>query len=151
MTRLSTQYDSAPHEFPPEARTVSLYVNGLYAWRGPLAHTWERVLWIDVFGTAPGQASVLDVETGDAGPSQVPGWCEERLTAVPDSLLRLYCNISTWETVKKQVATMPALARGRVRYWIANPTGAPHLVPGSAATQWDWGESWDTSSYGPAW
>lgn len=151
MTRLSTQYDSAPHEFPPSARAVSLYVNGLYRWTGPLAHNWERVLWIDVLGSAPGQASVLDVETGDATVGHVPDWCNARLAAIPDSLLRLYCNLSTWPSLKRMVAAQPPDVQARVRYWIADPTGSPHLVPGSAATQWEWGEEWDTSSYGAAW
>jgi hypothetical protein len=148
---LARQYDSAPGIFPDDATSVALYVNGLYTWTRPLAHAWTKVLWIDVLGTAPGQASILDVETGDARPADVPGWCSARLAAVPDSLLRLYCNLEKWPAVRAEVAALPADARARVRYWIANPTGSPHLVPGSAATQWSWGEDWDTSSYGPGW
>jgi hypothetical protein len=148
---LARQYDSAPGIFPPDATSVALYANGLYVWTRPLAHTWAKVLWIDVNGTAPDQASILDVETGDATPGHVPGWCTARLDAVPDSLLRLYCNLETWPAVRAQVRTMPDDTRARVRYWIASPTGIQHLVPGSAATQWDWGEDWDISSYGPAW
>ena len=76
---------------------------------------------------------------------------------MPDTLLRLYSNLSAWPAVKHAVAGLPAGVRltaggaPRVRYWIANPTGAEHIVPGSAATQWKWGKRWDTSSYTGAW
>ncbi len=36
--------------------------------------------------------------------------------------------------------------QARIRWWIANPTGYPHLVPGSDATQWYWGSSVDIST-----
>jgi hypothetical protein len=33
-----------------------------------------------------------------------------------------------------------------VKYWIADPTGYEHIVPGSSATQWYWGQNYDISS-----
>ena len=61
---LHRMYDSAPHIFPPTATTVALYVNGLYRFDPERVRSeWETVLWIDVLGTAPGQASILDIET----------------------------------------------------------------------------------------
>jgi hypothetical protein len=39
--------------------------------------------------------------------------------------------------------------RTQVRWWIADPTGHPHLVPGSQATQWYWGENYDISTAEP--
>ena len=33
-----------------------------------------------------------------------------------------------------------------VKYWIADPTGTPHILPGASATQWFWGPSYDISS-----
>jgi len=39
--------------------------------------------------------------------------------------------------------------RSRVRYWIADPTGVPHVVAGSGATQWYWGNSYDITTANP--
>jgi hypothetical protein len=36
--------------------------------------------------------------------------------------------------------------RARIRWWIADPTGTPHIVPGSNATQWYWGTGYDEST-----
>jgi hypothetical protein len=33
-----------------------------------------------------------------------------------------------------------------VKYWIADPTGSPHILAGASATQWYWGPSYDISS-----
>jgi hypothetical protein len=39
--------------------------------------------------------------------------------------------------------------RSHVHYWIADPTGVPHIVPGSRATQWYWGKGYDVSTASP--
>jgi hypothetical protein len=36
-----------------------------------------------------------------------------------------------------------------VRYWIADPTGVEHNVPGADATQWFWGKHIDISKANP--
>ena len=36
-----------------------------------------------------------------------------------------------------------------VKYWIADPTGTPHILPGAEATQWYWGPSYDISTANP--
>jgi hypothetical protein len=38
----------------------------------------------------------------------------------------------------------------KVRYWIADPTGNPHVVPGSNATKWYWGSSVDITTAHPS-
>lgn len=151
----SLMYDSAPGLFPASATTVALYANGIYAYPPNLVRPeWSRVLWIDVLGTAAGSASVLDIEWGDVPPDDgaaITAWCEARVKAFPKTLLRLYCNMSSWPAVKATVRGMPPDLKDRVRYWIADYTGEPHLVHGSAATQYVSGQEWDTSMYGPAW
>jgi hypothetical protein len=57
--------------------------------------------------------------------------------------------MSEWPAVQAAVATLPAWMRAHIRWWIADPTGSPHIVPGSDATQWYWGQSFDTSSATP--
>ena len=41
------------------------------------------------------------------------------------------------------------MEQSHVRYWIADPTGVPHVVPGSSATQWYWGSSYDITTANP--
>jgi hypothetical protein len=36
--------------------------------------------------------------------------------------------------------------QAHVKYWIADPTGTPHILPGAAATQWYWGANYDIST-----
>ena len=141
----STQPGAIPGDF------AALYRNGRFAATPAQAARFFYVLWIDVLATDPGDASILDIETGDATPASVRPWCEARQQAHPFSVDRLYCDLSTWPAVKAEVAQLSEAGRARVRYWIANPTGQPHLVPGSDATQYLWTQGWDESAYGPGW
>jgi hypothetical protein len=149
----SLMYDSAAGHFPEGAHAVALYANGLYRYTGPDFPETTRVLWIDVLGNDPAAASILDIEQGDVTPAHVPGWCRARLAAVPNSLLRLYCNLSTWPAVIAEVHQLHPIERQRVRYWIASPLGFEHMIPGASATQWSWGPDggWDTSTTGADW
>lgn len=141
-------YDSTTPSAIPSGGMVAAYATGAYAvspsslaGRGP-------VLWIDVTGTDYA-ASVLDVEPGNATPAQSAIWAYHRLKAYPNALARIYTYMNAWPAVKAAVATLPAWMRSHVRYWIADPTGYPHIVPGSDATQWNWGSSYDTSTATP--
>ncbi len=153
VTPMKHMYDSTqPWLIPADAECVALYVNGLYAATEAEARRFHgRVLWIDVLGSDAAKASCLDIETGDATPDHVPDWVRARLDAVPGSKCRLYCNRSTWPAVKAKVAGMDAAHRASVRYWIADPTGHEHLVPGSAATQYAWEADYDVSAFSPQW
>jgi hypothetical protein len=57
--------------------------------------------------------------------------------------------LSEWPSVQAACATLPASMRSRIRWWIADPTGVPHIVPGSDATQWFWGANYDISTATP--
>jgi hypothetical protein len=52
--------------------------------------------------------------------------------------------------VKSAVAALPASMQSHVRWWIADPTGVPHVVPGSSATQWYWGSNYDITTATPS-
>jgi hypothetical protein len=141
-------YDSVVPSALPSGQAVAVYATGgqpaqpaQLAGRGP-------VVWIDVEGTDPA-ADVLDVEPGCATPSTVPGWVTQRLTAHPGALAIIYTSIDEWPSVQAQVAGLPAAMRAQVRWWIADPTGYAHVVPGSDATQWYWGSSYDISTATP--
>ena len=138
---------SSPTAIPAHG-LVATYATGPYAASPAQVAGRGPVLWIDVYGTDY-QAMALDVEPSDATPSIAANWVWHRLSAHPDSLARLYTSISEWPAVQAAVATLPAWMRVRVRWWIADPTGVPHLVPGSDATQWYWGSSYDISTATP--
>lgn len=95
----------------PQTHTVSIAV-----------FPWER-------------AACLDVEPGDAAPSQAPGW----IRADQRAGYRKPCLYSDWWEWTQELA--PALARARVALssvyrWVASYVGHPQLLPGFDADQW---------------
>jgi hypothetical protein len=108
----------------------------------------KQVVWIDTTGH-DSSASALDVEPGDATPGMAANWALHRLSQNPHSLAVIYTMRSEWPAVQAAVGGLPQHLQDRVRWWIADPTGTPHVVPGSAATQWYWGSSYDITTATP--
>ncbi len=104
----------------------------------------KSVLWIGTNGSNPG-ATVLDVEPGDATSHGAAVWVQQRLSKHPNSVAIVYTMRSSWQAVKDNVAHLPKWQQDKVRYWIADPTGVQHMVPGADATQWYWGTNIDIS------
>ena len=138
-------YDSVTPLAIPRGHVLATYATGGYAVPASVVANRERVLWIDTRGTDPG-AQALDVEPGDATPAVAAAWASQRLAEFPNRVARIYTMISEWPAVKAAIATIPAPMQSRVQYWIADPTGVPHVVPGSMATQWYWGPHFDIST-----
>jgi hypothetical protein len=150
VTRTDTQqtyefYDSTTPTELPAHRDVAVYANGAYQAEWSQLPSNTGVLWIDVSGSNPG-CNVLDVEPGDASPATAATWAKTRLSRYPDAIAVIYTMRDEWPATKAAIATLPDEMRARVRWWIADPTGVPHIVPGSSATQWYWGSSYDISS-----
>jgi hypothetical protein len=141
-------YDSATPQDVPAGQVVATYADGAHPDYPTQVTDAKQVLWIDILGTDP-SANVLDIEPGCATPSQAPGWVESRLTADPNSVAILYSSISEWSQVQAAVSSLPSSMQSRIRWWIADPTGSPHIVPGSDATQWYWGPNYDISTVLP--
>jgi hypothetical protein len=101
------------------------YANGLFRWTGEQAERFTaaglQVAHIDVNGSAPGLAAILDVETGDAGPAQAPDWIRKRNAFRGDATI--YCNLSTLPAV------LAATSRVTSSWWLwlAHFTGHPHI------------------------
>ncbi len=129
----------------PSGQAGAVYATGPFAATPSQVQGLSQVLWIDTTGTDYA-ASVLDVEPGDATPAQAATWALNRLNQYPHSVARIYTMLSEWSSVQAAVATLPAWMHSHIRYWIADPTGVPHVVPGSSATQWAWGSTYDTST-----
>jgi hypothetical protein len=141
-------YDSTTPSAIPAHRNAAAYATGNYAASAAQMTGRHRVLWIDTTGYDP-HASVLDVEPGDATPAVAANWAKNRLAADPHAVARLYTFRNEWPAVQSAVASLPHQMQSRIRWWIADPTGVPHIVPGSSATQWYWGSSYDITTAAP--
>lgn len=146
---MGTMYDSTrPSRIPLDAAYIAIYGNGLWpASRDQVQrqHPHASIYTIDVLGSDPGGCGIADVENGDMAPAQIPGWVDARLRAHPGALCRIYCNKSTWPSAQSYAGKLPGGQLELVRWWIADPTGTAHMVPGADATQWDWGYLYDES------
>jgi hypothetical protein len=140
-------YDSVTPSAIPGGHEIATYADGPFA--VPASQVAGRqVLWIDTNGSDP-SANALDVEPGDATPSIAASWTSQKLSADPHATAIIYTMQSEWPATQSAVAALPTWMHSHVRWWIADPTGYPHLVPGSNATQWDWGSSYDISTATP--
>jgi hypothetical protein len=141
-------YDSVMPSALPSGQAAAVYADGPYAASAAEVTGHSSVLWIDTNGSDP-SANVLDVEPGDATPAGAAQWVDARLTAQPQSVAIVYTMLSDWQEVQDYVGGLPSWMQSQVRYWIADPTGVPHVVPGSSATQWYWGSTYDISTANP--
>jgi len=138
-------YDSVEPQAIPAGAEVATYATGAHPIPTSAVAGRKHVLWIDTLATDPQGTVALDIEPGCATPSQVPGWVAARVKAHPGQVAILYMSLSEWPQVQSEVASLPASTRSLIRWWVADPTGTPHIVPGSSATQWYWGSSYDIS------
>jgi hypothetical protein len=141
-------YDSTEPYTVPAGQPVATYVDGPFAVPASEVAGHGQVLWIDTNGSDP-QASALDVEPGDATPEIAAQWAQQKLTEQPKSTAIIYTSLSEWPEVQAAVSTLPASMQSHVKYWVADPDGVPHMIPGASATQWYWGGSYDISTAEP--
>jgi hypothetical protein len=147
-TKPYTMYDSVTPGAIPANQPAAVYADGAYAASASEMSGHHSVLWIDTNGSDP-NANVLDVEPGDATPAGAASWVQSHLSKQPHSVAIIYTMRSDWSAVQAAVGGLPSWEQSHVRYWIADPTGVPHVVPGSSATQWYWGSSYDESTANP--
>jgi len=138
-------YDSVTPSQIPAGHPVATYADGPYAAQQSQV-SGKQALWIDTNGSDPGRASVLDVEPGDATPAQAAQWVQQRETQHPGQIAVVYTMMSDWGAAQQAISALPHAMQANVRWWIADPTGTPHIVPGATATQWYWGPNYDISS-----
>jgi hypothetical protein len=141
-------YDSVTPGSLPSSQSAAVYADGAYAASASQVSGHHSVLWIDTNGSDP-NANALDVEPGDATPASAAQWVQAHLSKQPHSVAIIYTMRSDWSAVQDAVGGLPSSEQSHVRYWIADPTGVPHVVPGSSATQWYWGSSYDISTANP--
>lgn len=140
MTR--TMYDSARVEgIPVDAKMVAGYVDGLYANVGTMQRRFPNAVVVRIAVSArTNDGHVLDVEQGDATPSEAVAWVTMRRNAGFDP--SVYCNASVWPAVRK------AFTDANVRFphwWIAHWDGIAQVPTGTVAKQYKNGSGYDTS------
>jgi hypothetical protein len=144
----TTFYDSVEPGYIPTGAAVATYADGPYAQSAASLAGRGTIMWIDVSGGDP-NADALDIEPTDATPAVAAAWVDTKLTQDPSSYPILYTSYSEWSEVKADVAQLPSWMASHVKYWIADPTGYAHILPGASATQWYWGATYDISSAVP--
>lgn len=141
MSRL--MYDGVtPSRIPIEATMVAAYVDGRYAnvvaMRSRFPHA--RLVTIAVFAST-NAGNVLDVEKGDATPTQAPGWVVKRRRAGIDPTV--YCSASLWPSVRQAFRSLNV---PEPHYWIADYDGDPRIPAGAIAKQYKNTPGYDISS-----
>jgi hypothetical protein len=136
------------------------YVNGRFAWDpGAWARFGNRpTVRIDVNGTDPGAAGVLDVEAGDATPGEAPLWVKARRQLHPGITghgCTIYCSQSEEGAVVAAMAHAGLVPVQHYTLWLASwgisRTSADMLGKGLGvvAVQWkgsiNTGGHWDES------
>ena len=138
-------YDSVTPSALPAGAAVATYADGGYAVNPAQVAGHPHVTWIDTNGSDP-SANALDVEPGDATPAMAATWAWQKLHTDPGATAIVYTMMSQWPATQAAINTLPAPMQSHVKYWIADPTGVPHVVPGASATQWYWGPNYDIST-----
>jgi hypothetical protein len=136
-----TMYDSTnPGAIPANAQLVAAYVDGFGGYTAAVARFGaSKVVSISVGNN---NADVADVETGAMTPGDLPGWIARQVARGVKRPV-VYCNESTWPSVKA------AVGGANVSYWIANP-GGNGIISGADAVQNVWEGSWDSSVVQPS-
>lgn len=151
---MPTMFDSTtPTRISGGPNGIGIYGTGLYTYpRSQIQRQFPgaRVLSIDALGTNPAGCGILDVERWDAKPTRIPGWVDERLEAHQHGVLcRIYMQRSSWAECRDYAAELPAAKRATILWWVADWTGAPHMLAGADAVQWAsgamLGKPWDAS------
>ena len=133
---MTTMYDAVDvAAIPADAEIVAGYVDGNWPTFDALVKAFPnaRHVSITVGATGGAGAMVADCETGDFSPDGAAHWAKGEIDAG-----RRPC---VYYSRSNAAAVSAALSRAgvptnAVDYWVADWTGAAHVVPGSVATQW---------------
>lgn len=118
---------------PPDPFATAGYTSGFFPTFEPLRRSFPHSHTISIAINVDHEANCLDVEPGDATPSQVPGWVrvEKDRGAMP-------CVYSSWWEFTGEVRPIllrAGIARSAIFEWDANYLGCPRLDATFDATQ----------------
>lgn len=131
---------------PATAKMFAGYVNGRWPTFNTLRAAYPRATCISIAVTVDVDADVLDVEKGDAYPTQAPAWVvrQRNRGATPT----VYCSLNTWPEVKQAFADAGV---DEPLYWIAHYDGMSAIPDGAIAKQYTGGDGYDLSSVADYW
>lgn len=130
-----TMYDSVDvNAVPSGAKAIAGYVGGFWPTYSGLVARFPNALHLSIAVNASEDADILDVENGDATPSQVPVWVRRQLAR---GLKRpgVYASLSAWPEID-QVMRSVGMDPQSIKRWAAQWTGVAHIPAGFLACQW---------------
>jgi hypothetical protein len=136
-------------DVPPEATMVAGYLDGSWPNVPQMRARFPHAVLVEVavsVSTPPARGRVLDVESGDATAAEAVAWC--RSYGGPNSELAVYCNASTWPSVR---AAFAAAGVSEPNYWVAEYDNDPTIPAGAVAKQYASNDNFDTSSVSSYW
>ena len=132
---MTSMFDSTTvGAIPPDAEAVAGYVGGAFPTFANLVADFPHAKHLSIAVSAVEAAECLDVENGDAVPSEAPGWVHRQLARGVKRPV-LYADASTMPVVKSQMSAA-GFSRSEYRTWVAHFTDVPHLEDGDDACQW---------------
>src|SRR4029077_21203424 len=124
-------------KIPPLTPVVAGYADGLYAWSAADWALFPTAVKISIAVHPDHQGDVLDVETGDAVPADIPGLCT-RFNRPGRRAPTVYCSRSAWPACKAVAGDT------RIDWWISTLDGTQD-VPGAVAVQYETTGAYDES------
>lgn len=112
-------------QIPSSSGAVAGYVDGHWATYSSLVKRWPHAKHLSIAVSASADAQCLDVEQGDASPSEAVAWYK-RQHARGVTLPAVYCSVSVARTVL-DLLEHAGIPRSHLRLWSAHYTGRPHL------------------------
>lgn len=147
MTRI--MYDSITvSNIPATAKMVAGYVNGHWANYGAMKKRFSNARVVSISVNSTTKAQVLDVEPGDATAETAVYWCTHTMADTPNDELTIYCNASTWPSVK---AAFKAAGVTLPQWWEAHYDGVAKISTGAVAKQYANNAKYDTSIVADYW
>jgi len=119
-------------EIPASPQAVAGYVGGNFPTFSPLVQRFPNAKHLSIAVNSSEDAECLDIENGDAVPSDAPAWHARQMARGVKRPV-FYANTSTMPAV---IAALRGIPRSQYRLWTAHYTHQPHIEPGSDATQW---------------
>lgn len=127
-------YDSIQvSAIPADAKAVAGYVGGSWPDFSPLVKRFPTALHKSVAVNSGEDADILDVETGDASPSQAPAWVNRQLSRGL-KLPGIYANASTMTAVQTAL-NAAKIARTNYVLWVASWNNTADVPTGFEAHQ----------------
>jgi hypothetical protein len=137
-------YDSITvGEIPANAQAVAGYTGGKWPTANELAKRFPNAKRLTIAVRAADDGECLDIETGDASPSDAPAWFHRQIARGVKRPC-FYTSLSNVNTLLHALTTA-GIQRSRYRVWSAHYTGTAHLCgpQEGIATHADATQYWD--------